>query len=65
MLIGSKHSIAIEYAMAQTGSALGHTRLGLGNQQRDSLEDPIYLDGYLLGYSLDMRKNASDRTLSG
>lgn len=56
MLIGNKHSIAIESAMTHMGSALGHACLWFGNEQLGSLEDLIYLDGYLLGCLLDMRK---------
>lgn len=56
LTIGDKRTLAIEYSLANPASMTAHARLWCESQQLGSLEDLIYLDGYLLGCLLDMRK---------
>ncbi|MFJ4453236.1 hypothetical protein ACIP1G_05000 [Pseudomonas sp. NPDC089392] len=55
-LIGDKRSMAIEYRVANPASLTAHARLWFEGQQLGSLEDVIYLDGYLLGCLRDLAR---------
>jgi len=55
-LIGNKLTIAIEYEVTSQAPLMGHGRLWFEGQPLGSLEDLIYLDGYLLGCLEDLVK---------
>ncbi len=54
MLIGNKRTLAIEYRVSNPVSMTAQARFWFENQPLGSVEDLVYLDGYVLGCLLDL-----------
>jgi len=58
-VIGNPSTLALEYCIADASKMMGYSRLWVGNASLGSIEELVYLDGYVMGCLQDLRRKGT------